>query len=393
MPSDHESFQPRLKREDRPSTPVRWILGAVLIALIPSVFFFAQLARPGGLLNLIEFGTQFEDSSVPDVAAVHPPRNFPHGYDGQWYAQIAMDPFLRDPRTRAAVDDPGYRARRIFMPLASRILGGGDPARTLNILASLNYAFFLILLTALILVLKPASAREWAAVAAVALTTGTLDSLHRSLSDLPAATMVFIAVMLPLAATRVMLLATAILARETAVLSAVPCVLAAPLLDRRNFIRLTAVLLPAIIWFVYLFVHLRTPGDGPDGNFQIPGAAILHRMTIGWSELISVPNDRRLFLLIAPLCLIVQAVYLWRFPVRNSALWWSGLGFTALLFFIGPQVWVGNMAAPRVLLPMTIAFNVLLGTQRPAQFWPWYVTGNIGLLWGLRKLTIDLGLI
>ncbi len=107
----------------------------------------------------------------------------------------------------------------------------------------------------------------------------------------------------------------------------------------------------------------------------------------------SLPNDRRLLLLLTPLCLIVQAFYLWRYPLRNSALWWSGIGFTGLLFIIGPEVWVGNMAAPRVLLPMTVAFNVLLALHRPARFWLWFVAGNLGLLWGLRKLTIDLGLI
>ena len=37
--------------------------------------------------------------------------------------------------------------------------------------------------------------------------------------------------------------------------------------------------------------------------------------------------------------------------------------------------------------------NVLLALQRPPRFWLWFVAGNVGLLWGLRQLTIDLGLI
>ncbi len=391
--NEQTSFQPGQKREDRPARAAQWILGALLIALVPSIFFFAQLFRPGGLLNLLEFGTEFESTNVPEVASLHPPRNFPHGYDAQWYAQIAMDPFLRDARTVAAVDDAGYRARRIFMPLVSNLLGFGRPALALNVLASLNYFFFLLLLGALIVTLKPVDRVDWAAVAAVALTTGSLDSLHRSLSDLPVSTLIFIAVMLPLAATRIALLAVAVLTRETAVLSAIPCVLAAPLLDRQNFFRLAMVLLPAVAWFTYLFLHLRTLGAGPEGNFQWPAAAMVQRLGVAWSELLSLPNDRRLFLLLAPLCLMVQAFYLWRFPLRHSALWWSAIGFTGLLFIVGPQVWVGNMAAPRVMLPMTVAFNVLLALQRPARFWLWFVAGNLGLLWGLRKLTIDLGLI
>jgi hypothetical protein len=382
-----------MKREDRPATPGRWVVGALLIALIPSIFFFAQLFRPGGLLNLLEFGTEFEATTVPSVAAVKPPRNFPHGHDGQWYAQIAMDPFLRDPRTVTAVEWIDYRARRITMPLLANVLGMGRPTLVLNILASINYVFFLGLLASLIVALRPAGSIDWAAAGAVALTTGTLDSLHRALSDLPMATIIFIAVMLPLAAMRVGLLAVAILTRETAVLSAIPCVLASPMLNRRNFLRLTMVLLPAAVWSAYIWLHLDMVGASPDGNFQFPGVAILHRLGLAWSELLAHPTDRRFFLLLAPLCLVVQAVYLWRYPLRTSALWWSGIGFTAFLFILGPQLWVGNMSAPRVLLPMTIAFNVLLATQRPARFWLWFVAGNIGLLWGLRKLTIDLGLV
>lgn len=379
----------QIPRERRP-TPIRWLFGGMLVALIPSVFFFAQLPRPGGLLNLIQFGTQFEATSLPAVAALHPPRHYLHGYDAQWYAQIAMDPFLRDPLTSVAVDDAGYRARRIFMPLDSNLLGFGDPALTLNVLASLNYAFFLILVCAVILAVSPTSLRHWSVVAAAMLTTGTMDSLQRALSDLPVSTFIFVAVMFPLAATRLALLAAALLTRETALLSAVPCVIGLPIFDRRNVIRLAIVLLPAVAWYTYLVLHLGRWGGGPDGNFAFPGVAIFRRLAIGWSDLIEKPTDRRFFLLLTPICLVVQAVYLWRFPKLDSALWWSGIGFTALLFIIGPEVWVGNIAATRVLLPMTLAFNVLLARQRPSHFWIWFIAGNVGLLWGLRKLTSDL---
>ena len=392
MPTNQLSVDRGKERHEARTARSRWLLGGLLIALIPSVYFFTQFTRPGGLLNLIEFGAQFEESSLPAVAALNPPRNFDHGYDAQWYAQIALDPFLRDPRTAAAVDDAGYRARRIFLPLLSNVLGLGNPTLTLNILASLNFVFFLALLCAVIVALRPDSPRHWAAVSAAVLTTGSMDSLHRALSDLPAATLIFGAAMFPLAATRFALLAAAILTRETAVLSAVPCVIGLPLFRRNNLLRLVAVLLPAVAWYAYLFLHLRGWGGGPDGNFEFPGAAILQRLVVGWSDLLERPNDRRFFLLLTPICLVVQAIYLWRFPKMDSALWWSGIGFTALLFIIGPQVWVGNIAATRVLLPMTIAFNVLLATQRPVHFWLWFVLGNAGLGWGLRKLTIDLGL-
>ena len=362
----------------------------LIIAFIPTVFFFAQLARPGGLLNLFQFGIEFEQSTVPAVASLHPPRNFRHGYDAQFSAQLAMDPFLRDPQTIAAIDYPGYRARRMAMPVVSHFLGFGNPALTLNILASLNYVFFLGLLVAVVLVIKPTSVTQWAAVAAAVLTTGCMDSLQRSLSDLPAATLIFVAVTFPLGALGVVLLAIAILTREISVISAVPCAIGRPLFAWNNFLRLAGVLLPGAVLVIYLFIHVPGWGSGPEGNFQLPGSAMLQRFVVSWADFLEKPNDRRLFMLLTPICLIVQAVYFWRYRRFDSALWWSGIGFTVLLFIIGEQMWVGSLAAPRVVLPMTIAFNVLLAKQLPPRFWIWFVAGNAGLLWGLRKLTIDL---
>jgi hypothetical protein len=38
-------------------------------------------------------------------------------------------------------------------------------------------------------------------------------------------------------------------------------------------------------------------------------------------------------------------------------------------------------AITRVLLPMTVGFNVLLAREAPAtRFWPWFVCGNLHLL-------------
>src|SRR5262249_14006116 len=138
MIAENEQLPPQQGqvRKDRPARPLSWMLGAFLIALVPSIFFFAQLARPGGLLNLLEFGREFDSVRIRPVAALHRPRNFDHGHEGQWYAQIAMDPLLRDPRTVEAVEFVEYRSRRIALPLLARALALGDPARTLNILAS-----------------------------------------------------------------------------------------------------------------------------------------------------------------------------------------------------------------------------------------------------------------
>ncbi|WP_072622446.1 AZOBR_p60025 family cell surface glycopolymer formation protein [Spirulina major] len=48
------------------------------------------------------------------------------GYDGQLFFTIALDPFLQNPDSIAALDDPPFRYRRIFYPLLSYILGLGN---------------------------------------------------------------------------------------------------------------------------------------------------------------------------------------------------------------------------------------------------------------------------
>ena len=46
------------------------------------------------------------------------------------------------------------------------------------------------------------------------------------------------------------------------------------------------------------------------------------------------------------------------------------------------MVWGGFPgAAPRVLLPMTVGFNILLQQDAPRRFWLWYVLGNAGLVY------------
>ncbi len=244
------------------------LIGALLIALIPSVFFFAQLTRPGGLLNLLQFGVGGEENTVPSVAALHPPRHPNYNHDGQYYAQLAVDPFMRDPQTALAMDYAAYRAHRIFLPGLSHLLGAGNPALTLNILATLNFIFLFCLLGAVLLVVKPVTTAQWAGVTGAVLTSGSMDSLRAALTDLPASVFIFVAVMFPLGALRVALLAIAILTRETAVLSALPCVVGRPLLAWRNLLRVAVVLLPMGLLLVYVHAHLSDWGAGPGRIFS-----------------------------------------------------------------------------------------------------------------------------
>ena len=57
------------------------------------------------------------------------------------------------------------------------------------------------------------------------------------------------------------------------------------------------------------------------------------------------------------------------------------------MMLLGPSVWQGYPgAATRVLLPMTVAFNILLLRNR--MFWPLFVAGNLLVVPGLAALNL-----
>jgi hypothetical protein len=89
-------------------------------------------------------------------------------------------------------------------------------------------------------------------------------------------------------------------------------------------------------------------------------------------------DSRYSFSLIAIAGLTTQAWVLWRNPLPQSPWWRIGTAYSLLLIFLSPWVWSGYWAACRAVLPMTIAFNLLLPVTRA--FWPLWFLGNLTML-------------
>jgi hypothetical protein len=66
--------------------------------------------------------------------------------------------------------------------------------------------------------------------------------------------------------------------------------------------------------------------------------------------------------------------------------WWRvGAAYAVLMPFLSALLWEGYPgAASRVLLPMTFAFNVLVGRSR--WFWPLAILGNLSILNGIPTI-------
>lgn len=375
------------------AAPMHWRLSVLLVAaLVPLAVFWGNW-QEGGLLAFPRFGEVFQPGQLAELRALNPPVFSTDGYDGQFYAQMALHPTLADPAMTEALDNPSYRARRIGLPLLAATLGMGNPAVVLAAYSLLNFAFWMVLAWLLIFRYLHYSVRGLATVLALLWSSGVVVSMDRALTDLPAAVLGLVAVHASgHARTAPWFMGFSALVKDTSILS-----IAAFWPRFRSScwpqrIGLAIILLaPVAAWAAYVFWRIPSGSPAGMGNFALPSLAWWDKMQTAAALLASandgVPTVRLIRYLIefaAPLCLAVQASYLllrWR---PNEPLWGFGIGFAALVLLIGPAVWAEFIAYTRVLLPLTIAFNLLLlRYQAGRSFWAWFIAGNWGMVGGL----------
>jgi hypothetical protein len=87
---------------------------------------------------------------------------------------------------------------------------------------------------------------------------------------------------------------------------------------------------------------------------------------------------------------IVQSAYLLVRREYHAAWWRVAVPYVALLLLLDRTLVDPHTGAiTRVLLPLTVGFNILLaGELRPVRFWSWFVAGNLHLLWALRVMPL-----
>jgi len=368
----------------------------MLVASLLPVSVFWGHWQDGGLLAFPHFGEVFEPVQVAALRAIAPPTLSPYGYDGQFYAQIALHPALLEPGLTDALDNPGYRARRIGLPLLAAAFGLGHPDWVLAAYSLLNIGFWGLLGWLLLAHCPDRSFRSLAMVLGVLWSSGVVVSMDRALTDLPAATLGLLAVSLsarPYSAAGLM--SFSLLIKESSILS-----LAAfwPRLQRaswpRRVLLSVILLLPVLAWALFVRWRMPTVSAAGIGNFALHGLAWWDELQAAFTALVDLDAQASLFQIAwlgmefaAPLCLAVQAGYLllrWR---PREPIWGFGVGFAVLSALIGPAVWEEFIAYTRVLLPLTIAFNLLLlRDQHGAGFWAWFIAGNCGLAGGLLLL-------
>jgi len=359
-----------------------WVAAILFAALV-----LAKFSPETGFTSLIRFGETWQDRRLSALAGLPLATiRASDGYDGQFYAQLALDPLLRGSELAKCLDAPEYRAHRIFAPALAFMLGMGHPWWILQAYALLNVACWAALASLLYHQTKSGGWIGFARWAGCMLGMGTLDSVRQSLVDLPAMLMLFLAVdsaTKPQPNKSSFWLVWGNLAKETNLLGTFAlhaAELAQKAKFRRAILGLALAALPVVLWAVYVHQRFRgaTAAAGL-GNFTWPLLGLLGELKVCLGELISGNLDGRFsFGLLAVLGLSVQFAVLWRSPAPQVAWWRVGAAYSLLLPFLGVWVWSGYWAACRAVLPMTVAFNLLLPANR--SFWVLWLTGNLTLL-------------
>jgi hypothetical protein len=362
----------------------------------------AQFHQPAtGFTSLIAIGEVLE---LRKVSAL---RQVPHyvyedsaGYDGAYYVQLALHPTLDSPELYWAIDNLSYRARRILFCWVAWLLGLGQPAWIVQAHALLNVICWFALAWVLLRWFPPTSWDRFLRWFGILFSHGVCMSVRNSLVDAPSLLLVALAVRWleeGRRGTAGAVLGLAGLGKETNLLAVAG--FADPLRrDRgipawrsaRAWLRygLASVLvtLPLLAWMAYIRWKTGPAEDPGLGNFTVPLAGLAEKWAHAVGGLVLGRHDPLAYwaTAAATLALTVQFLYLvsrW----RPGDLWWRiGAVFAGMMVFLSTPVWEGFPgAATRVLLPMTLAFNVLV--PRGRKWLPVLLMGNLSVIASVRE--------
>jgi len=392
-----------------PSRPLQWAFAATAAAALALVLLTCvRVWLPDyGFTRFINIGREF----VPRGTAVY--RATPKyvtaapgpdaGFDGQWYAEIALDPLLRDPQLRRALDDPAYRADRILLPALAWLGGLGRPFWVLNFFALLNPLFWLGYVAILFALFRRLGWAGWAGFAAMLLTCGVIESMYGALTDFPAFVLMTLAAMIG-GSRGAGVLGLAALTREVNLLGLAGFLEFEPPWRAalgRNLRRGAIVVVPFVLWFCYVRWRLPSPGSHSLGalyasmagnNLDWPLHAIYRKLRevlgvigrggIGWSEAFGSVEVHALLTIIATL---TQCLYLITHPEWKNRLWRVGIAFVPYFFFISYNVWESHFTVTRHALPFTLAFNLILALRPNRRWLVWFLLGNCFVPYGICR--------
>jgi hypothetical protein len=273
----------------------RFVALAAVLLWVLVVSSIAGFRYDGDLRALLCIGEEIPHPTAFDTI----PRVGPWGYDGQQYAALATDPFLRNRETVEALDNPSYRATRIMVPVLAWLLALGKPGAALVAYQLLCWGLGI---AAVFLVARWLADEERSPAWALLLvaSAGLAAAIIRSTPD--AAALFFMLAALLLHERRrhrfaLLLVCAAVLARETSYLAAVA--IAIDEVRRRRYASaagfIFAPLTLIFAWQLYLRSVLGTAFETGASNFSVPFAWVAGKLPtvfagghVWWMELLGL---------------------------------------------------------------------------------------------------------
>ncbi len=377
-----------------PSDTARWpaLLGGtvILVAVVLFTWGVWRYHHPAfGFTRFLQLQKEFAAVALPEAQAA--PVFVYHansGYDGQFYAQLALRPSLRDPQLHTAIDNPPLRARRMLGSWLAAAIGAGDPTRTLHAYAAINVVAWFLLGAVLLRLFPPRSVHNVVAWLGLMASCGVLTSVRYALTDLPSLLLVALALWRlergPPDWLAAALLATASFARETALFAGTALLPGSDL--RRRVGRAALLVLPLSLWMGYVYLTLGRD-EGSLRNFALPLSAWFTKA----AEIVrALPTpDASIYTWFGAACflsLTVQVVTLIARPQPRQPAWQIGIGYVALFAILGWPTFEGFPSAfTRILLPLHLAFNRLVPATRRG--FALLLLGNLSVFAGIAMLT------
>lgn len=382
----------------RPGIWVFVLLGAAAFAELLSAY--VRVYTPEyGITKFLVVGHEFDRRGLA-VFRSTPKYMIPHdrwGFDGQFYAELALDPLLRDPQLKIALDDPSYRSRRILTSWLAWAGGLGRPFWILNVYAALNLVFwigFVVLLTRLF---RPYGWAGVAGFAAMLLTCGIIESVRSSLTDFPGYVLMTLSMMIG-GAGGAGVLALSSLAREPNILAVVglwkyrPPWFAA---IKRNALLAAIAGLPLALWVAYVIWRFPIKHSITGHNLTWPLWGIMGKLgefsvhatngDIDWRHWYSeIYTSEDLHALLTIISILTQSIYLYTHREWENRFWRIGAAFVPFFLCISSISWERHFTITRHALPITLAFNLVLA-MRPRRGWVvWFVLGNCFVPYGIH---------
>ena len=369
-----------------------------VLCLASAVFFLSTVQKfhdpKTGFSSLISIGDRLGENKVTQLKQVpHYVYEDSSGYDGAYHVQLALNPTLDNPELKTAIDNLPYRAKRILFCWAAWGLGLGQPGWIVQAHALLNVLCWLALGWVLLRWFPPTSAENFLRWGAVMFSHGVCMSVRHSLVDAPSLLLVALAMRWVEAGHRARgaaVLALAGLGKETSLL-AVAGVAApdwrAPRTWWRPALTAVAVALPFLAWMGYVRGKFGPADDPGQGSFTRPLAGLAEKWGDALGSLASGGDSALRWATVAVVfALTVQGLF-FLLRRRPADAWWRiGAAFAGMMVFLATPVWEGFPgAATQVLLPMTLAFNIVV--PRGRKWLAVLIAGNLTVVAAYHEFT------